>query len=68
MDKEKVVAVLRGELTAELKVCLLVVLARLLVSGDFDCATLTGRSLIAFEWFLERLVCSCDDLVDGELD
>ena len=68
MDKEKVVAVLRGELTAELKVCLLVVLARLLVSGDFDCTTLTGRSLIAFEWFLECLVRSCDDFVDGELD
>ena len=68
MDQEKVVAVLRGELTAELKVCLLVVLARLLVSGDFDCTTLPGRSLIAFKWFLERLVCSCDDFVDGELD
>ena len=68
MDQEKVVAVLRGKLTAKLKVGLLIVLASLLVGNDFDCATLSSWSLVALKWFLKRLVCCGDDLMNGELD
>jgi len=68
MSKEKVKAILTGELSAQVEVGLLVVQAFLFIGYHLYSTTLSRGPQVAFDRLLECLVGGSHDIVNAELN
>ena len=68
VDEEEVVSILRSKFAANVEVCLFVVDSLLLISDDFDIATLASGTLVALNALLKCLIGGSHNLVDSELN